>query len=126
VQSAYQRRLIGTLGEVDRAMPPKRAALAGSVMRLTNVASIFESGAVYYPTILLLPIVAGIALARLRPAHELLILLAVVLAFVVFDFALDDTRMDDIAFFVVLGAFMFGLGMLARAVAGRVRRRRMT
>jgi len=107
-------------------MPPKRAALAGSVMRLTNVASIFESGAVYYPTILLLPIVAGIALARLRPAHELLILLAVVLAFVVFDFALDDTRMDDIAFFVVLGAFMFGLGMLARAVAGRVRRRRMT
>ena len=43
VQSAYQRRLIGTLGEADRAMPPKRAALAGSLMRVTNVASIFES-----------------------------------------------------------------------------------
>ena len=74
------------------------------------------------PTILLVPIVAGVALARWRPAHQLLILLAVVLAFVVFDFALDDTRMDDIAFFVVLGAFMFGLGMLARAVARRVLR----
>jgi len=95
-------------------------------MRVTNVASIFESGAVYYPTILLLPIVAGIALAKWRPAHELLILLAVVLAFVVFDFALDDTRMDDIAFFVVLGGFMFGLGMLARAVARRVLRPRTT
>jgi sugar phosphate permease len=107
-------------------MPPKRAALACSLTRVTNAASIFESGAVYYPTILLAPIVAGVALARWRPAHELLILLAVVLAFVVFDFALDDTRMDDIAFFVVLGAFMFGLGMLARAVARRVLRLRTT
>jgi sugar phosphate permease len=126
VESAYQRRLVRTLGETNRAMPPKRAALACSLTRVTNVASIFESGAVYYPTILLAPIVAGVALARWRPAHELLILLAVVLAFVVFDFALDDTRMDDIAFFVVLGAFMFGLGMLARAVARRVLRPRTT
>ena len=91
-----------------------------------DMASIFESGAVYYPTILLVPIVAGIALARWRPGHERLILLAVVLAFVVFDFALDDTRMDDIAFFVVLCAFMFGLGMLARAIARRVLRPRTT
>ena len=89
---------------------------------VTSLASIFESGAVYYPMILLLPVVAGVALAKWRPAHELWILFAVVLAFVVFDFALDDTRMDDIAFFVVLGAFMFGIGMLARTVARRVGR----
>ena len=107
-------------------MPPKRADSACSLTRVTSVGSIFESGAVYYPMILLLPIVAGVALARWRPAHRLLILLAVVLAFVVFDFALDDTRMDDIAFFVVLGSFMFGLGMLARAVARRVLRPRTT
>ena len=72
--------------------------------------------------ILLLPLAAGVALAKWRPVHALWILLAVVFAFVVLDFALDDTRMDDIAFFVVLGAFMFGLGMLARAVARRVLR----
>ena len=90
--------------------------------RVTNLASIFESGAVYYPMILLLPVAAGVALAKWRPVHALWILLAVVFAFVVLDFALDDTRMDDIAFFVVLGAFMFGLGMLARAVARRVLR----
>ena len=72
--------------------------------------------------ILLLPVGAGVVLAKWRPVHELWILLGAVVAFVVLDFALDDTRMDDIAFFVVLGAFMFGLGMLARAVARRVLR----
>jgi len=86
-----------------------------------DVASILESGAVYYPLILLLPIVVGTALAVWRPERRgLRILLVAVLAFVVLDFALDDTRMDDIAFFVVLAAFMFGLGVLARWLTGRV------
>jgi hypothetical protein len=62
-------------------------------------ASIFESGAVYYPTILLLPIVTGVALARWPPERrQLWILLIVVLAFLVFDFALDETRSEDIPF----------------------------
>jgi peptidoglycan/LPS O-acetylase OafA/YrhL len=90
------------------------------------VASIFESGAVYYPMILVLPIVTGVTLARWRPERRgLWILLAVVLAFIAFDFALDETRSEDIAFFVVLGIFMFGLGLLARALTRRLLRRRI-
>ena len=86
-------------------------------------ASIFDSGAVYYPTILLVPIVVGVALAKWRPARtELWILAAAVLAFVVFDFAFDETRFEDVPFFVVLGLFMFGLGLLARAIARRLAR----
>ena len=45
------------------------------------LASIFDSGAVYYPTILLTPMVTGAALARWRPERRgLWILAAVVLA----------------------------------------------
>jgi hypothetical protein len=90
------------------------------------VASIFESGAVYYPMILLLPIVTGVVLGRWRPErHWLWILLAVVFAFLTFDFALDETRSEDIPFFVVLGIFMFSLGLLARALTRRLLRRRV-
>ena len=90
------------------------------------VASIFESGAVYYPTILLLPIVTGVALARWRPERRgLWILLMSSSRFLVFDFALDETRSEDIPFFVVLGIFMFGLGLLARALTRRLLRRRI-
>ena len=85
-----------------------------------------RSGAVYYPTILLLPIVKGVALARWRPERRRLwILLIVVLAFLVFDFALDETRSEDVPFFVVLGIFMFGLGLLAPALTRRLLRRRI-
>jgi peptidoglycan/LPS O-acetylase OafA/YrhL len=86
-------------------------------------ASIFDSGAVYYPTILLIPAVAGIALARWRPERRgLWILAAAALAFIAFDFAFDETRFDDLPFFVVLGIFMFGLGLLAQWVAKRLLR----
>jgi hypothetical protein len=52
--------------------------------------------------------------------RALWILAAAVLVLVAVDFALDDTRMDDnIAFFVVVGVFLFGLGLLARLVAAR-------
>jgi hypothetical protein len=90
------------------------------------LASVFDSGAVYYPTILVLPVATGAALALWRPERRgLWILLAVVAAFVLFDFALDDTRFDDLPFFVVLGLLMFGLGLLARfAVTRGMRSRR--
>ena len=91
------------------------------------LASIFDSGAVYYPTILLIPIVAGSALARWRPDRGgLWILAAAVLAFVVFDFAFDETRFDDLPFFVVLALFMFGLGLLARWLSRKLIRPRAT
>lgn len=89
------------------------------------LASIFDSGAVYYPTILALPVITGTALAIWRPERRALwILAAVVAVFTLFDFALDDTRTEDFAFFVVLGVFMFGLGVLARFLAKRVMRTR--
>ena len=48
------------------------------------------------------------------------ILIAAVAAFILFDFAFDETRFEDIPFFVVLGLFMVGLGLLARWIASKV------
>ena len=89
--------------------------------------SIFESGAVYYPTLLGAPIVVGAVLGWRKPERRALwILAATVLALVLLDFAFDDTRFEDIPFFVVVAVFLFGLGLLARmvakALAGRSRR----
>ena len=82
--------------------------------------SIFESGAVYYPTLLGVPIVVGAVVGRRRLGRRgLWIIAGAVLVLVLLDFAFDDTRMDDIAFFVVVGLFLFGLGALARWIAGR-------
>jgi hypothetical protein len=87
-----------------------------------TLASIFESAAVYYPLILGIPIVAGAVLGWRRGNRRALwILAAVILAFVLFDFAFDETRFEDIPFFVVLGVLMFLLGLLARFVGGRLR-----
>ena len=89
-----------------------------------TLASIFESGAVYYPLILVIPIVVGAILGwRRRDRWALWALAFAVLAFVLFDFAFDETRFEDIPFFIVLGVFMFLLGLLARFVAGRLRPR---
>jgi RsiW-degrading membrane proteinase PrsW (M82 family) len=89
-----------------------------------TLGSIFESGAVYYPRILGIPIVIGAILGGRRVSRRALwILAAAILAFVLFDFAFDETRFEDIPFFVVLGVFMFLLGLLARFVAGRLRPR---
>ncbi len=89
------------------------------------LASVLDSGPVYYSTILALPVVTGAALAIWRPERRALwILVAVVAAFTLFDFALDDTRSEDVAFFVVLALFMFGLGLFARFLAKRVMRTR--
>ena len=89
--------------------------------------SIFESGAVYYPTLLGVPIVVGAILGwRRRDRRALWILAAAVFVLIAADFALDDERMDDIAFFVVVGLFLFGLGLLARWVASRLAARTAT
>jgi hypothetical protein len=86
-------------------------------------ASIFESGAVYYPTLLGVPIVVGAVLGWRKPARRALwILLVAVLVLVLLDFAVDDTRFEDIPFFVVVGVFLFGLGLLARWIAKVVAR----
>jgi hypothetical protein len=90
-------------------------------------ASIFESGAVYYPTLLGVPIIVGAVLGWRKPERRALwILLAAVLALVLLDFAFDDTRFEDIPFFVVVGVCLFGLGLLARAIAKALARRRRT
>jgi len=86
--------------------------------------SIFDSGAVYYPTLLGVPIIVGAVLGWWKPERRALwILVAAVLALVLLDFAFDDTRFEDIPFFVVVGVFLFGLGLLARWVAKVVARR---
>jgi hypothetical protein len=87
-------------------------------------ASIFESGAVYYPTLLGVPVIVGAVLGWRKPERRALwILSAAVLALVLLDFAFDDTRFEDIPFFVVVGVVLFGLGLLARSIAGALARR---
>jgi hypothetical protein len=86
------------------------------------LASIFESGAVYDLTIFGIPIVVGAILGWRKVSRRALwILAAAILALVLLDFAFDETRFEDIPFFVVLGVFMFVLGLLERFVAGRLR-----
>ena len=89
--------------------------------------SIFESGSVYCRLFSGVPIVVGAVLGWRRPERRALwILAATVLALVMLDFAFDDTRFEDVPFFVVVAVFLFGLGLLARmvakALAGRSRR----
>jgi hypothetical protein len=87
-------------------------------------ASVLDSGAVYYPTLLGVPIAVGGALGWWNPErHGLWILLAAVAALVLLDFAFDETRFEDIPFFVMLGAVLFGIGLLARSVAKASARR---
>ena len=67
---------------------------------------------------------AGAALGWWKPERRALwILFAVVSALVLLDFAFDDTRFEDIPFFVVVGVVLFGIGLLARAVAKALARR---
>jgi hypothetical protein len=56
------------------------------------------------------------------PRAALWILLVAVLVLVLLDSAVDDTRFEDIPFFVVVGVFLFGLGLLARWIATVVAR----
>jgi hypothetical protein len=71
------------------------------------------------------PIVVGAILGWRRPERRALwILLVAVLVLMLVDFAFDDTRFEDIPFFVVVGAVLFAVGLLARAVSKAVARRR--
>ena len=65
----------------------------------------------------MLPVATSAALAIWRPERRALwILVAVIAAFVGFDFALDETRFDDLP--------LFRLGLLARFAIARVLRSR--
>ena len=89
------------------------------------LASIFDNGAVYYPIIFGVPILAGIITAFLRPDRRgVWIVVGVVAALMLLDFAFDEERFSDLAFFVVLGIVLSGLGLLARVVTKRLNARR--
>ena len=90
------------------------------------LASIFDNGAVYYPIILGVPIVSGVVTAFLRRPDRAgrWIVVGVVAALMLLDFAFDEERFSDLPFFVVLGIVLSGLGLVARVVTKRLRRRR--
>jgi len=86
--------------------------------------SILDNGAVYYPLLFGIPIAAGILVAwkRLPRRQALWILAAVCLAEMLVDFAFDEERWSDLAFFVVVGLVLFGLATFVRWLAGRSQR----
>jgi hypothetical protein len=85
------------------------------------LASIFDNGAVYYPIIFGVPILAGIVTALRRPDRRgVWIVVGVVAMLMLLDFAFDEERFSDLPFFVVLGIVLSGLGLLARVVAKRL------
>lgn len=80
--------------------------------------SIFESGSVYCRLFSeFRSLSAPCSVGGGPNGRALWILAATVLALVMLDFAFDDTRFEDIPFFVVAAVFLFGLGLLARMVA---------
>ena len=86
------------------------------------LASIFDNGAVYYPIIFGVPILAGIVPAIRRPDRNgKWIVVGTVAVLMLLDFACDEERWSDLVFFVVLGIVMSGLGLLARVVTKRLR-----
>ena len=85
--------------------------------------SILDNGAVYYPLLFGIPVVAGIVVAwkNLPRGRALWILAAVAAAEVLVDFALDEERWSDLPFFVVVGLILFGLAALVRWIVLRLR-----
>jgi hypothetical protein len=85
--------------------------------------SSLDKGAVYYPLLFGIPIVAGIVVAwrGLPRRRALWILAAVCAAEMLVDFALDEERWSDLPFFVVVGIVLFGLAALVRWLTLRVR-----
>ena len=86
--------------------------------------SILDNGAVYYPLLLGLPVVAGIIVAwrRVPRRRALWILGAVCAAEMLVDLALDEERSSDLPFFVVVGLMLFGLAAFVRWLVLRLRR----
>ena len=87
------------------------------------LASILDSGAVYYPLLFGIPVVAGVVVAwqNVPRRRALWILAAVVTAEVLVDLALDEERWSDLPFFVVVGLLLFGLAVLVRWIVLRLR-----
>jgi hypothetical protein len=84
------------------------------------LASIFDNGAVYYPIVFGVPIVSGIVTALRRPDRRgVWIVVGVVAALMLLDFAFDAERFSDLPFFIVLGIVLSGLGLLARVITKR-------
>ena len=85
--------------------------------------SILDNGAVYYPLLFGIPVVAGIVVAwqDLPRRRALWILAAVCAAEMLVDFAFDEERWSDLPFFVVVGLTLFGLAALARWITLRIR-----
>ena len=84
------------------------------------LASIFDNGAVYYPIIFGVPILAGIVTAIRRPDRNgKWIVVGAVAVLMFLDFVFDEERWSDLVFFVVLGIVLSGLGLLARGVTKR-------
>ena len=85
--------------------------------------SILENGAVYYPLLFGIPVVAGVVVAwqNVPRRRALWILAAVVTAEMLVDFALDEERWSDLPFFVVVGLILFGLAALVRWIVLRFR-----
>ena len=85
------------------------------------LASIFDNGAVYYPIIFGVPILAGIVTAIRRPDRKgKWIVVGAVAVLMFLDFAFDEGRWSDLVFFIVLGMVLSGLGLLARVVTKRL------
>jgi uncharacterized membrane protein AbrB (regulator of aidB expression) len=93
-------------------------------LRALLLGSILDNGAVYYPLLFGIPVVAGIVVAvrELERWRALWILAAVVAAMMLVDFALDEERWSDLPFFVVVGLILFGLAAVARWITLRFRR----
>jgi hypothetical protein len=87
------------------------------------LASILDNGAVYYPLLFGIPVVAGIVVAvrRLPRGRALWILAAVVTAEVLVDLAFDEERSSDLPFFAIIGLILFGLAALVRWIVLRLR-----
>ena len=86
------------------------------------LASIFDNGAVYYPIIFGVPILAGIVTGIRRPDRNgKWIVVGTVAVLMLLDFAFDNERWSDLAFFIVLGIVLSGLGLLARLITKRLR-----
>jgi hypothetical protein len=85
--------------------------------------SILDNGAVYYPLLFGIPVVAGIIVARkdVPRRRALWSLAGVCAAMMLVDFALDEERWSDIPFFVVVGLVLFGLAALVRWITRRFR-----
>jgi|1186.fasta_scaffold134903_1 hypothetical protein len=105
----------------DRRLPRVAYAL-GMVVLLVLFSIGGDNGALYAVSLLGVPIVSGVltGLGMIRFWHATLGCLAVVVLDVIF----DETRAEDVVFFVVLAVMMVGLTALARWVTRRLVRQR--